>query len=133
MDQKLCLVFEFLDVDLKHYMEAGNSQGTPLTLDLCQVHIIQSLAYPKLSLTRLPLGSLSDISIWPSTDLPSPTFTSVASPWPTGNAEQPDHDHEHENDPYVSSNETDKENHAVGPAPAPTHGACVLFNDIPSA
>ena len=36
-DQKLYLVFEFLDVDLKRYMEAGNSQGTPLTLELCQV------------------------------------------------------------------------------------------------
>ena len=36
-DQKLYLVFEFLDVDLKRYMEAGNSQGTPITLELCQV------------------------------------------------------------------------------------------------
>jgi hypothetical protein len=36
-DQKLYLVFEFLDVDLKRYMEAGNAQGTPLSLDLCQV------------------------------------------------------------------------------------------------
>jgi hypothetical protein len=36
-DQKLYLVFEFLDVDLKRYMEAGNSQGTPLSLELCQV------------------------------------------------------------------------------------------------
>jgi len=35
-DQKLYLVFEFLDVDLKRYMEAGNSQGTPLTLELCK-------------------------------------------------------------------------------------------------
>jgi hypothetical protein len=66
-------------------------------------------------------------------DLPSPAFTSIASPWPTGNPEQPDHDHEHENDPYVSGNETDKENRAVGPAPEPTHGARVLFNDILSA
>ena len=66
-------------------------------------------------------------------DLPSPAFTSTASPWPTGNAEQPDHDHEHENDPYVSGNETDKENRAVGPAPAPTRGARVLFDDILSA
>ena len=41
VDQNLCLVFEFLNVNLKHYMEAGNSQGTPL---MCQVHIIQSLA-----------------------------------------------------------------------------------------
>jgi hypothetical protein len=36
-DQKLYLVFEFLDVDLKRYMEAGNSQGEPISLDLCQV------------------------------------------------------------------------------------------------
>lgn len=36
-DQKLYLVFEFLDVDLKRYMEAGNSQGTPISLELCQV------------------------------------------------------------------------------------------------
>ncbi|KAH8988290.1 kinase-like domain-containing protein [Lactarius hatsudake] len=35
-DQKLYLVFEFLDVDLKRYMEAGNSQGTPISLELCQ-------------------------------------------------------------------------------------------------
>ena len=66
-------------------------------------------------------------------DLPSPAFSSSAFPWPTGNVEQPDHDHEHENDPYVSGNETDKENRAVGPAPAPTHGARVLFDDILSA
>lgn len=39
-DQKLYLVFEFLDVDLKRYMEAGNSQGTPLSLELCQVRIV---------------------------------------------------------------------------------------------
>ena len=42
-DQKLYLVFEFLDVDLKRYMEAGNSQGTPLSLELCQVRISSSL------------------------------------------------------------------------------------------
>jgi hypothetical protein len=36
-DQKLYLVFEFLDVDLKRYMENGNSQGTPLSLELCRV------------------------------------------------------------------------------------------------
>jgi hypothetical protein len=42
-DQKLYLVFEFLDVDLKRYMEAGNSQGEPLSLELCQVMIFISL------------------------------------------------------------------------------------------
>lgn len=69
-------------------------------------------------------------------DLPSPAFTSTASPWPTGTAE-PDHNHEHENDPYVSGNETDKENRAVvrraGVGSAPAHGARVLFDDILSA
>ena len=68
-----------------------------------------------------------------SLDVPSPVFTSTASPWPTGNSEQPNDEHEHENDPYMSGNETDKENRAVGPAPGPTHGARVLFNDILSA
>jgi hypothetical protein len=38
-DQKLYLVFEFLDVDLKRYMEAGNAQGTPISLELCQVRV----------------------------------------------------------------------------------------------
>ncbi|KAI9511264.1 hypothetical protein F5148DRAFT_1146934 [Russula earlei] len=69
-------------------------------------------------------------------DLPSPAFTSSVSPWPALNTE-PDHDHGHENDPYVSGNETDKENRAVirrdVVGPAPTHGARVLFDDILSA
>jgi cyclin-dependent kinase len=52
-DQKLYLVFEFLDVDLKRYMEAGNSQGTPLSLELCQVrkHFALFLSHPTV---RLP-------------------------------------------------------------------------------
>jgi len=33
-DQKLYLVFEFLDVDLKRYMENGNRGGNPITLDI---------------------------------------------------------------------------------------------------
>ncbi|EKM51416.1 uncharacterized protein PHACADRAFT_263526 [Phanerochaete carnosa HHB-10118-sp] len=33
-DQKLYLVFEFLDVDLKRYMDMGNKAGNPLSLDL---------------------------------------------------------------------------------------------------
>jgi len=33
-DQKLYLVFEFLDVDLKRYMEFGNQNGTPMSLDI---------------------------------------------------------------------------------------------------
>jgi len=32
-DQKLYLVFEFLDVDLKRYMESGNQNGEPIQLD----------------------------------------------------------------------------------------------------
>ncbi|KAG5653485.1 Cyclin-dependent kinase catalytic subunit [Sphagnurus paluster] len=33
-DQKLYLVFEFLDVDLKRYMETGNQNRTPITMDI---------------------------------------------------------------------------------------------------
>lgn len=33
-DQKLYLVFEFLDVDLKRYMETGNQNRMPITLDI---------------------------------------------------------------------------------------------------
>jgi len=33
-DQKLYLVFEFLDVDLKRYMEFGNQNGVPMSLDM---------------------------------------------------------------------------------------------------
>ncbi|KAF9466772.1 Pkinase-domain-containing protein [Collybia nuda] len=33
-DQKLYLVFEFLDVDLKRYMENGNSSRTPITPEI---------------------------------------------------------------------------------------------------
>ncbi|KAF7792014.1 hypothetical protein EIP86_003041 [Pleurotus ostreatoroseus] len=36
-DAKLYLVFEFLDVDLKRYMENANKQGNPMTLDLVKV------------------------------------------------------------------------------------------------
>ena len=38
-DAKLYLVFEFLDVDLKRYMENCNKQGNPMTLDLVKVSI----------------------------------------------------------------------------------------------
>ena len=48
-DQKLYLVFEFLDVDLKRYMEAGNSQGTPLSLELCQVRVPCSIFFSHLA------------------------------------------------------------------------------------
>ncbi|KAL5501283.1 CDC28 [Sanghuangporus vaninii] len=33
-DQKLYLVFEFLDMDLKRYIDVGNQHGTPITLDI---------------------------------------------------------------------------------------------------
>ncbi|OBZ73304.1 GPN-loop GTPase 1 [Grifola frondosa] len=34
VDQKLYLVFEFLDVDLKRYMENGNKMGNPISRDI---------------------------------------------------------------------------------------------------
>ncbi len=58
-DQKLYLVFEFLDVDLKRYMEAGNSQGEPLSLELCQVMIFISLLFPPLPPSFFSLSRLS--------------------------------------------------------------------------
>ena len=36
-DQKLYLVFEFLDVDLKRYMENGNKTGRPITPAIVKV------------------------------------------------------------------------------------------------
>ena len=36
-DQKLYLVFEFLDVDLKRYMENGNKSGRPITPAIVKV------------------------------------------------------------------------------------------------
>ncbi|KAF8259454.1 hypothetical protein EI94DRAFT_1751504, partial [Lactarius quietus] len=66
-------------------------------------------------------------------DLPSPAFT---SPFPSRQP-NPDHGDEKENDPYVSGNDTDKENRAVVcRAPlgsAPVQGARVLFDDLLSA
>lgn len=38
-DQKLYLVFEFLDMDLKRYIDVGNQHGTPITLDVVKVSI----------------------------------------------------------------------------------------------
>ena len=37
-DQKLYLVFEFLDMDLKRYIDHGNQNGTPITLDIVKVN-----------------------------------------------------------------------------------------------
>ena len=42
-DQKLYLVFEFLDVDLKRYMENGNRSNNPISLDLVKVITIPIL------------------------------------------------------------------------------------------
>lgn len=39
-DQKLYLVFEFLDVDLKRYMEHANTNGTPISIDICKVRCV---------------------------------------------------------------------------------------------
>jgi len=39
-DQKLYLVFEFLDVDLKRYMENGNANGDPIPL-----HMVKKFTY----------------------------------------------------------------------------------------
>lgn len=36
-DAKLYLVFEFLDVDLKRYIENGNKMGNPISLELVKV------------------------------------------------------------------------------------------------
>ena len=36
-DQKLYLVFEFLDVDLKRYIETGNQNRTPISLPIVKV------------------------------------------------------------------------------------------------
>ena len=41
-DQKLYLVFEFLDMDLKRFMVSGNSRGEPITLDVVKVWIFFS-------------------------------------------------------------------------------------------
>ncbi|KAJ3556374.1 hypothetical protein NM688_g2062 [Phlebia brevispora] len=45
-DAKLYLVFEFLDVDLKRYMENANKTGNPLTLPLVKVSLaLRNLLY----------------------------------------------------------------------------------------
>lgn len=36
-EQKLYLVFEFLDVDLKRYIHLGNKNGNPISLDTTKV------------------------------------------------------------------------------------------------
>lgn len=41
-DQKLYLVFEFLDVDLKRYIETGNQNGKPITALIVKVSYYSS-------------------------------------------------------------------------------------------
>jgi cyclin-dependent kinase len=45
-DQKLYLVFEFLDVDLKRYMETGNQNRTPITKEIVKVSAFSFRAPP---------------------------------------------------------------------------------------
>src|SRR5882757_7438973 len=44
-DQKLYLVFEFLDVDLKRYIETGNQNRTPISLQIVKVRRFTSNHY----------------------------------------------------------------------------------------
>ena len=48
-DQKLYLVFEFLDMDLKRYIDTGNQHGTPITLDIVKVNAVPSISVPSAS------------------------------------------------------------------------------------
>lgn len=43
-DQKLYLVFEFLDVDLKRYMEHANTSGTPISIEISKVGVFLTCA-----------------------------------------------------------------------------------------
>lgn len=45
-DQKLYLVFEFLDVDLKRYMEHANKVGSPISPDIVKVSVPPALLVP---------------------------------------------------------------------------------------
>ena len=54
-DQKLYLVFEFLDVDLKRYMENANKAGRPITPDITKV---RTLVFPPRTYPA-PHGSLA--------------------------------------------------------------------------
>lgn len=50
-DQKLYLVFEFLDVDLKRFMENCNKSGSPISLNTVKVCLISQ--YPITSIRRV--------------------------------------------------------------------------------
>ena len=45
-DQKLYLVFEFLDVDLKRYMDNGNKANRPITPDIVKVSVSFGKSFP---------------------------------------------------------------------------------------
>lgn len=62
-DQKLYLVFEFLDMDLKHYIEKGNAQNNPISLDIVKASTGSiSLSLPPSSLPFDILSAHSDAS-----------------------------------------------------------------------
>jgi serine/threonine protein kinase len=45
-DNKLYLVFEFIDIDLKRYIEHGNHSGKPISLTITKVSWLESSSYP---------------------------------------------------------------------------------------
>lgn len=67
-DQKLYLVFEFLDVDLKRYMEHANTSGTPISIDISKVRCVlltcAVLATRDRYATKTPRSSLCGFLGW---------------------------------------------------------------------
>lgn len=55
-DAKLYLVFEFLDMDLKRYIEHGNAQANPISLDM--VKVCRSMSSASLP----PVASMRSVS-----------------------------------------------------------------------
>ena len=51
-DQKLYLVFEFLDVDLKRYMETANQNGSPITMKIVKVSTVTGDSFRCLAAAR---------------------------------------------------------------------------------
>ena len=54
-DQKLYLVFEFLDVDLKRYIETGNQNRTPITLQIVKVSLLPTPPYLRVMYAMVPV------------------------------------------------------------------------------
>ena len=54
-DQKLYLVFEFLDVDLKRYMEHANTSGTPISIDISKVRCVSSTCARRVLATLMDM------------------------------------------------------------------------------